>query len=153
MRKVFGSVLLAVIFLAINTSSVSATTQPSSVTNLIAVSPDTWTSADTRASFTVPNSSSRPAASFIDDEALAEPPIIAEDITVAPGRLEMPDSKSISITADQMPMTQMPMTMVMTPYRPMALEGPLAIPEPGSVLLFGSGMLLLPFLLRRKRVA
>jgi hypothetical protein len=154
MRKVFSIAVLTFGTWLVCAPFSVASTQPTTV-NVVAVSPDNWTSSYTRAAFTLPQpSSSRPAATRFNDEILADSASVA-DVTVAAGRLEMPNSKLISLTADEMPPTFQGsmMTMIMTPSRPMALGGPLAIPEPGSLVLFASGMLSLPFLLRRKRPA
>jgi hypothetical protein len=148
MRKVFSKAFLAAGFLVLCASFASATTQTTSSVSPIAVDPGSWSSNFTRAPFDVPASSpARPAASRFDDDTLDENAVTAPDIAIAPGRLDMPNSKLISMNADGVP----PM-MIVNPTRPMALESPLAIPEPASLLLCASGLMGLAFL-RRQRMA
>jgi hypothetical protein len=101
----------------------------------------------TRASFDMPASAAASTAAMpIEDDPQGDG-VAAADIAIAPGRLDMPNSELISTSTDGVT----PM-MIVNPTRPMALEGPLAIPEPASLLLCVSGLMGM-VLLRRQRTA
>ena len=155
MRKVSGIALSVICGFLLCTPFALADSQPLSTVDVVAANLDGRASVPSRATFTSPLQASRPSATHYDvisADALGYDDATMADVSVAPGRLEMPSLGSVAVSADAIP----PL-MVVNPSRPMSLEGsmqgPLAIPEPESVLMLLSGLICMFILFRRPRQA